>query len=79
MKKINLQVKVTYYVDFECEVTEEQLEALECLQDDFPSGISSEDQPDTEESAKAFEWLNEKCNESDAHYWDYEIEDLTEL
>lgn len=30
MKKINLQVKVSYTVDFDCEVTDEILETLEC-------------------------------------------------
>ena len=32
MKKINLQVKVTYTVNFDCEVTDEVFNALECMQ-----------------------------------------------
>ena len=31
MKKINLQVKVSYTVNFDCEVTDKILEALECM------------------------------------------------
>lgn len=31
------------------------------------------------ESSDAFEWLNDKCCESAAHSWGYEIEDLTEV
>lgn len=38
MKKISLQVKVTYTVDFDCEVSDEVYEALECMQDEFPLG-----------------------------------------
>lgn len=35
MKKINLQVKVTYTVDFDCEVSDEVYEALECIKMNF--------------------------------------------
>lgn len=79
MKKINLQVKVTYYIDMDCEVTEKQFQALENMQDEFPCGITDDDIHANDENSDAFEWLSDKCCESDAHSFEYEIEDLTEL
>jgi hypothetical protein len=79
MKQINLRVKVTYYIDMDCEVTEEELQALENVQDEFPCGITNDDIHASDESSDAFEWLNDKCCESAAHSWGYEIEDLTEV
>lgn len=79
MKKINLRVKVSYTVDFDCEVTDEILEALECMQDKYPFGMTDEDDISSDTSNTAFEWLNEQCKEGDAMSWSFEIEYLTEL
>lgn len=79
MKKINLRVKVSYTVDFDCEVTDEILEALECMQDEYPFGMTDEDDLSSDTSHTAFEWLNDQCKEGDAMSWSFEIEDLTEL
>ena len=79
MKKINLRVKVSYTVDFDCEVTDEILEALECMQDEYPFGMTDEDNLSSDTSTTAFEWLNDQCKEGDAMSWSFEIEDLTEL
>lgn len=78
MKKINLRVKVSYTVDFDCEVTDKILEALECMQDEYPLGMT-DDNLSSDTSNTAFEWLNDKCKEGDAMSWSFEIEDLTEL
>ena len=79
MKKINLQVKVTYTLSMECEVTDDIMNALECMQEEFPHIMYDDDNLDcSEDSSKAFEWLNGKCKEDDATSWGYEIEDLTE-
>lgn len=43
MKKINLQVKVTYTVNFDTEVSDEVFNALECMQDEFPLGMDDND------------------------------------
>lgn len=80
MKKINLQVKVSYTVNFDCEVTDEILEALECMQDEFPCGINDDDNITANKKvSRAFEWLNEQCKEGDAMSWSFEIEDLDEV
>ena len=81
MKKINLQVKVTYTVNFDCEVTDDIFEALECMQDEFPLGMDDDDNnlSGSSKASKAFDWLGSKCNEGDACSWGFEIEDLTEL
>lgn len=79
MKKINLQVKVSYTVDFDCEVTDDILEALECMQDEYPNGMYDDDTLVAKEQAsKAFEWLTDKCNEDDAYGWSIEIVDMEE-
>lgn len=79
MKKINLQVKVSYTVDFDCEVTDDILEALECMQDEYPNGMYDDDTIVAEKQAsKAFEWLTDKCNEDDACGWSIEIVDMEE-
>lgn len=79
MKKINLQVKVTYTVNFDCEVTDDIFEALECMQEEYPLGINDDDNLSSDTSSTAFEWLNEQCKEGDAMSWSFEIEDLTEV
>lgn len=79
MKKINIRVKVSYTVDFDCEVTDEILEALECMQNEYPFGINDDDNLSSDTSSTAFEWLNGQCKEGDAMSWSFEIEDLTEL
>lgn len=79
MKKINLQVKVTYTVSMECDVTDDIMKALECMQEEFPSGMNDDESCNcSEDSSKAFEWLGDKCKENDAYSWSFEIEDLTE-
>ena len=42
MKKINLQVKVVYTVNFDCEVTDDIFEALECMQEEYPLGMNDD-------------------------------------
>jgi hypothetical protein len=79
MKKINLQVKVTYTVNFDTEVSDEIFNALECMQEEFPCGITDDDNLSNSTSSTAFGWLNEQCNEGDAMSWSFEIEDLTEV
>lgn len=81
MKKINLQVKVTYTVDFDCEVSDEVYEALECMQDEFPLGMDDNDSnfSGNSKANEAFNWLGSKCKEDDANSWGFEIEDMTEL
>lgn len=81
MKKINLQVKVTYTVNFDTEVSDEVYNALECMQEEFPLGMDDNDSnfSASDNANKAFEWLSDKCNEYDANSWSFEIEDLTEL
>lgn len=79
MEKINIQVKVTYTVNFDCEVSDEVYEALECMQDEFPYGMNNKDILSSDIASAAFEWLNNKCKEDDAMSWSFEIEDLTEL
>ena len=80
MKKINLQVKVSYTVNLDCEVTDEIFEALESMQEEFPLGMDNNDSnfSASDNANKAFEWLNDKCNENDANSWCFEIEDLEE-
>lgn len=79
MKKINLQVKVTYTVNFDTDVSDEVFNALECMQEEFPCGITDDDNLSSDDSSTAFAWLNDHCKEGDAMAWSFEIEDLTEL
>lgn len=79
MKKINLQVKVTYTVNFDTEVSDEVFNALECMQEKYPCGINDDDNLSSDIASAAFEWLNNNCKEGDAMSWSFEIEDLTEL
>lgn len=81
MKKINLQVKVTYTVNFDTEVSDEVYNALECMQDEFPLGMDDNDNNFSRNSkaSEAFDWLGSQCNEGDACSWGFEIEDLTEV
>lgn len=81
MKKINLQVKVTYTVNFDTEVSDEVFNALECMQDEFPLGMDDNDNnfSGNSKASEAFDWLGSKCKEDDANSWGFEIEDLTEL
>lgn len=81
MKKINLQVKVTYTVNFDTEVSDEVFNALECMQDEFPLGMDDNDNnfSGNSKASKAFDWLGSNCEENDANSWGFEIEDLTEL
>ena len=79
MKKINLQVKVTYTVNFDTEVSDEVFNALECVQEEYPLGMNDDDNLSSDTSSTAFEWLNEQCKEGDAMSWSFEIEDLTEV
>ena len=79
MKKINTQVKVTYTVNFDCEVTDDVFNALEQMQEEFPCGMTDDDNLSSDVSSTAFEWLNNHCKEGDAMSWSFEIEDLTEL
>ena len=79
MKKINLQVKVTYTVNFNREVTDEVFNALECMQEEYPLGMNDDDNLSSDTSSNAFEWLNEQCKEGNAMSWSFEIEDLTEI
>ena len=79
MKKINLQVKVTYTVDFDCEVSDEIFNALECMQEEYPCGMNNDDNLSSDTDSTAFEWLNDQCKEGDARSWSFAIEDLTEL
>lgn len=81
MKNINLQVKVTYTVDFDCEVSDEIFNALECMQDEFPLGMDDNDNyfSGNSKACEAFDWLGSKCKEDEANFWSFEIEDLTEL
>lgn len=79
MKKINLQVKVKYTVNFDCEVSDEVFNALECMQDEYPLGMDEDNNLSSDTSSTAFEWLSEQCKEDDAMSWGFEIEDLTEL
>ena len=80
MKKINLQVKVNYTVNFDTEVSDDVFNALECLQEDFPCGITDDDYYlSSSSTSTAFEWLNDQCKEGDAMSWSFEIEDLTEI
>ena len=43
MKKINLQVKVTYTVNFDTNVSDKVFNALECMQEEFPCGMNDDD------------------------------------
>lgn len=81
MKKINLQVKVTYTVNFDCEVSDDMFNALECMQDEFPLGMDDNDNyfSGNSKASEAFDWLGSKCKEDDANSWGFEIEDLTEV
>lgn len=81
MKKINLQVKVTYTVNFDTEVSDKVFNALECMQDEFPLGMDDNDNnfSGNSKASEAFDWLGSKCKEDDANSWSFEIEDLTEL
>ncbi len=79
MKRINIQVKVSYTVNLDCEVTEDTFSSLERIQDEFPFGMDNEDDITADkEVSKAFEWLNNACKEEDAIHWSFEIEDLNE-
>lgn len=50
------------------------------MQEDFPCGMDDNDNITAgEKASRAFEWLNDKCNENDANSWGFEIEDLTEV
>ena len=79
MKKINLQVKVTYTVNFDCKVSDEVFNALEYMQEEFPFGVADDDNLSSSLSSTAFKWLNNQCKERDAMSWSFEIEDLTEI
>ena len=63
MKKINLQVKVTYTVNFDTEVSDDVFNALECLQEDFHCGITDDDNLSSSPSSTAFEWFIDQCND----------------
>lgn len=79
MKKINLQVKVKYTVNFDCEVSDEVFNSLECMQDNYPFGMDEDDCLSSDASSTAFDWLSEQCQEDDAMSIGFEIENLTEL
>lgn len=78
-KRINIQVKVTYTVNMDCDVTEEMYDALEHYIDEYPCGINEEYIQNDEIGSNAYVFLSEICKEDDAFNCEIDIEEITEI
>lgn len=78
-KKINLQVKVTYTVNIDCTVSQEELDSLEYLAEEYPFGTENLDIINDNKAMEAWDFLTRKCKEDDAMDYEIEIEDIQEI
>jgi len=82
MRKIqDLTVKTTYRAGFgSLEVTESIYNGLCKIRDNYGFGISADEanMAKDNEILDAYEWLTDNINESNAMWWEYEIEELEE-
>lgn len=78
-KRINLEVKVTYTVNIDCNVSQEELDSLEYLADEYPIGIEESDIINDNKATKAWDFLTRNCKEDDAMDYVIEIEDIQEI
>lgn len=80
MKRVDLQVEVTYTVSMEVDISDEVFDGLESIQKTYPYGINNDDMHFAAgDDSLAIEWLENHCSENDAMAWCFEIEDLTEI
>ena len=78
-KRINIQVKVTYTVNMDCDVTKDMYDALEHYAEEYPCGINEVNVLSDKIGSNAYVFLSENCNEYDAFNCEIEIEEITEI